>query len=98
MLQQRAKHKYISPGLWTSTVVISAMGDQYTSWKRRLQEEMGFTTELKEVTSFIYKAPFENGLTEHEFDHILLGHYEDDPVINLNRFILEMDVPRGGKK
>ena len=52
--------------------------------KRRLQEEMGFSTELKEVTSFIYKAPFDNGLTEHEFDHVLLGYYEDDPVINLD--------------
>ena len=43
---------------------------------------MGFSSELKEVTSFIYKASFDNGLTEHEFDHVLLGHYEDDPVIN----------------
>lgn len=86
MLQQRAKHKYHSPGLWTNTCC-SHQRDGETNiqaGKRRLQEEMGFSTELKEVTSFIYKAPFENGLTEHEFDHILLGYYEDDPVINLN--------------
>jgi isopentenyl-diphosphate delta-isomerase len=43
---------------------------------------MGFTTALKEVTSFIYKAPFDNGLTEHEFDHVMTGFYEMDPVIN----------------
>jgi isopentenyl-diphosphate delta-isomerase len=49
---------------------------------RRLQEEMGFTTDLKEIISFIYKAPFDNGLTEHEFDHVLIGHYEDSPIIN----------------
>ncbi|MEC8133588.1 MAG: NUDIX domain-containing protein, partial [Bacteroidota bacterium] len=48
----------------------------------RLKEEMGFTTPLKEVTSFIYKAPFDNGLTEHEFDHVMLGHYENRPIIN----------------
>ena len=43
---------------------------------------MGFTTSLKEITSFIYKAPFDNGLTEHELDHIMVGYYNEDPVIN----------------
>ena len=50
--------------------------------KRRLQEEMGFSTDLKESISFIYKAPFENGLTEHEYDHILIGEFNDKPNIN----------------
>ena len=43
---------------------------------------MGFVTELKEVFSFIYKAPFDNGLTEHELDHVMLGVYNEAPVIN----------------
>lgn len=43
---------------------------------------MGFTTNLKETTTFIYKAPFDNGLTEHELDHILIGKYEGEPNIN----------------
>jgi isopentenyldiphosphate isomerase len=30
---------------------------------------------------FIYKAPFDNGLTEHEFDHVMIGYY-DETVIN----------------
>ena len=34
------------------------------------------------ATSFIYKAPFDNGLTEHELDHIMLGNYCGAPVIN----------------
>ena len=84
MLQQRAKHKYHSPGLWTNTCCSHQREGESNvqAGKRRLQEEMGFTTELREVTSFIYKAPFDNGLTEHEFDHVLLGYYEDDPEIN----------------
>ena len=84
MLQQRAKHKYHSPGLWTNTCCSHQRNGETNiqAGKRRLQEEMGFSTQLKEVTSFIYKAPFVNGLTEHEFDHVLLGYYEDDPVIN----------------
>lgn len=84
MLQQRANHKYHSPGLWTNTCC-SHQRDGETNIQagtRRLQEEMGFTTALKDTISFIYKAPFDNGLTEHEFDHVLIGHYEDDPIIN----------------
>ena len=84
MLQQRASHKYHSPDLWTNTCC-SHQRDGETNieaGKRRLQEEMGFTTDLKETISFIYKAPFDNGLTEHELDHVLLGHYNSVPNIN----------------
>ncbi len=84
MLQQRAMHKYHSPGLWTNTCC-SHQREGESSLKagfRRLDEEMGFTTNLKEKTSFIYKAPFDNGLTEHEFDHILVGTFNEDPTIN----------------
>jgi len=84
MLQQRALHKYHSPGLWTNTCC-SHQRDGETNLeagKRRLQEEMGFVTELEETTSFIYKAPFDNGLTEHEYDHVMIGYYNDEPNIN----------------
>ena len=84
MLQQRALNKYHSPGLWTNTCC-SHQRDGETNveaGKRRLLEEMGFTTELKETTSFIYKAPFDNGLTEHEFDHVLVGYFNEEPSIN----------------
>ncbi|MFD1063389.1 isopentenyl-diphosphate Delta-isomerase [Winogradskyella litorisediminis] len=84
MLQQRALHKYHSPGLWTNTCC-SHQRDGETNLeagKRRLEEEMGFTTDLKETISFIYKAPFDNGLTEHELDHIMVGHYQSEPNIN----------------
>ncbi|WP_406683384.1 isopentenyl-diphosphate Delta-isomerase [Seonamhaeicola sp. MEBiC1930] len=86
MLQQRALDKYHSPGLWTNTCC-SHQRDGETNieaGKRRLQEEMGFVTELEETISFIYKAPFDNGLTEHELDHVLIGKYNNEPSINLN--------------
>lgn len=84
MLQQRALHKYHSPGLWTNTCCSHQRDGESSidAGRRRLMEEMGFTVELKETTSFIYKTPFENGLTEHEFDHILVGEYNDKPNIN----------------
>ena len=84
MLQQRAQDKYHSPGLWTNTCC-SHQRDGESNIEagiRRLQEEMGFETELKEVGSFIYKAPFDNGLTEHEYDHIMVGYYNQDPMVN----------------
>lgn len=84
MLQQRAKDKYHSPLLWTNTCCSHQREGESNieAGKRRLKEEMGFTTELKELFSFIYKAPFDNGLTEHEFDHVMIGSYDGTPNIN----------------
>ena len=84
MLQQRAASKYHSPNLWTNTCCSHPRQGETTieAGKRRLQEEMGFVTELTDILSFIYKAPFDNGLTEHELDHILIGYYNAPPTIN----------------
>jgi isopentenyl-diphosphate delta-isomerase len=84
MLQQRAASKYHSPLLWTNTCCSHQREGEgnLAAGKRRLQEEMGFTTDLKEIFSFIYKAPFDNGLTEHELDHVLIGSFDDAPNIN----------------
>ena len=84
LLQQRAAHKYHSPLLWTNTCCSHQRDGEgnIAAGKRRLEEEMGFVCELKEVTWFIYKAPFDNGLTEHELDHILIGYYNENPVLN----------------
>lgn len=84
MLQQRAVSKYHSPLLWTNTCCSHQREGETNieAGKRRLQEEMGFSTDLKEVFSFIYKAPFDNGLTEHELDHVMIGYYDDAPKLN----------------
>lgn len=84
MLQQRAKSKYHSPLLWTNTCCSHQRPGESNiqAGKRRLKEEMGFETELKELFHFIYKAPFNNGLTEHELDYVLIGKYNDEPKIN----------------
>lgn len=84
MLQQRAQDKYHSPLLWTNTCCSHQRDGESNieAGKRRLMEEMGFQTELTELFSFVYKAPFDNGLTEHEFDHVMMGSYNDSPNIN----------------
>jgi len=84
MLQQRAAHKYHSPLLWTNTCCSHQRDGESNieAGKRRLIEEMGFKTNLKEIFSFVYKAPFDNGLTEHELDHVMIGNFNGAPKIN----------------
>jgi isopentenyl-diphosphate delta-isomerase len=77
LLQQRALSKYHSGGLWTNTCCSHPRPNETVldAANRRLMEEMGFVTPLEKVLDFIYQAEFSNGLTEHEFDHVLIGHY-----------------------
>jgi len=84
MLQQRALSKYHSPGLWTNTCCSHPRpGEEVLdAGHRRLMEEMGFNCAIEKIFDFIYKAKLDKGLTEHEFDHVLIGRYEDDPHIN----------------
>ncbi len=84
LLQQRALTKYHSAGLWTNTCCSHPRVNEtiVQAAHRRLQEEMGFDCFLEVKTSFIYKADFDNGLTEHEFDHVLVGNFNGEVIIN----------------
>ncbi len=86
LLQQRAMDKYHSGGLWTNACCSHPRPGEGTlrAAQRRLKEEMGIETELTFKSSFTYKTAFDNGLTEHEFDHIFTGIYNDVPKINPN--------------
>ncbi len=84
MLQQRALTKYHSPGLWTNTCCSHPRKGEETinAAHRRMMEEMGFDCDITEAFSFTYKADVGQGLTEHEFDHVFIGKYNDAPNIN----------------
>ena len=86
LMQKRSSLKYHSPGLWTNTCCSHQRDGESTvdAAKRRLNEEMGLNVDLKETFSFIYKANLENGLIEHEFDHVLVGFTDFNPKINTN--------------
>ena len=85
LLQQRAATKYHSPSLWTNACCSHPMPGETTerAASRRLQQELGITTVLTKAFHFTYKAIFDNGLTEHEFDHVFVGEYEGE--MNLNK-------------
>ena len=86
LLQQRALDKYHSGGLWTNSCCSHPRPgeDTLAAACRRLKEEMGFETRLEKIFDFVYKAEFENGLTEHEFDHVFIGYYNDQIQPNQN--------------
>lgn len=84
MLQQRALSKYHSPGLWTNTCCSHPRKNEITinAAHRRMVEEMGFDCDFEEAFSFTYKADVGQGLIEHEFDHVFIGHTALQPNIN----------------
>lgn len=85
LIQKRAENKYHCPGMWANTCCSHPRPGESLekAVHRRLQEEMGFDTELVKAFSFIYKAEFDNGLTEEEYDHIFVGKWDGTPKINL---------------
>jgi isopentenyl-diphosphate Delta-isomerase len=84
LLQRRSFSKYHSGGLWTNACCSHPGPGEavITAAERRLQEELGFTTPLTKAFDFIYRVPFDNGLTEYEFDHVLTGVYEEEVHAN----------------
>lgn len=78
LLQQRALNKYHSAGLWTNACCSHPAPGEATAdaAHRRLQEELGFNTSLDKIFDFTYQTAFDNGLIEHEFDHVFAGMYE----------------------
>ncbi len=84
LLQQRAEHKYHSGGLWTNTCCSHPRSKETVleAANRRLMEEMGMQCEMKQMFHFIYKAELDQGLTEHELDHVVFGYTDNVPSIN----------------
>lgn len=86
LLQRRALGKYHSPGLWTNTACTHPHPGESNEEAviRRLKQEMGISVDsVRKMFDFIYKEPLENGLTEHELDHVFVGFSDERPVCNL---------------
>jgi len=105
LLQQRAKEKYHSGGLWTNTVCSHPRPNEdiNNEAKLRLIDEMWFTTDVEHLFWFLYKSDYENGLCEHEYDHVFIWYYDKNPNprpdevmdykwITLDDLKLDMDI------
>ncbi len=86
LLQKRAKSKYHSGGLWSNACCSHPRpGEELEqAAHRRLKEEMGFDCDLQKAFHFVYKTNLDNDLTEHEFDHVFIGEYDEEVEINPN--------------
>jgi len=84
LLQQRAKTKYHSGGLWSNTCCSHPRPHETLpgAAHRRLTEEMGFDCNLEEIFSFTYKVQLAADIFEHEYDHVFIGHYDNEPAPN----------------
>lgn len=84
LLQRRAADKYHSPNQWTNACCSHPrMGETYKeAANRRLKEELGIETPIEEKFHFIYKANVGGDLIEHERDHVFIGDYNGDFVLD----------------
>ncbi|HQY12034.1 MAG TPA: isopentenyl-diphosphate Delta-isomerase [Ferruginibacter sp.] len=80
LLHKRADKKYHSAGLWTNACCSHPRPgeDTLAAAEKRLREEMGIVTPLTKAFDFVYRADFDNGLTEYEFDHVFAGTYNGE--------------------
>ena len=84
LLQKRSAGKYHSGGLWTNACCSHPrQGEELSeAVERRLEEELGVRMPVEELYSFVYRAQFENGLIEYEYDHVFLGEYDGEIRLN----------------
>jgi isopentenyl-diphosphate delta-isomerase type 1 len=82
LLQQRSADKYHCGSLWTNSCCSHPRPNEsiLDAAERRLWEELRLSAVLWPAGHFIYRAPFDNGLIEHEFDHVLIGECAVDTV------------------
>ncbi len=82
LLQRRAVTKYHSPGLWSNTCCSHPRPGESVlqAADRRMMEEMGMTVSLKRAFEFTYRAQLPGALVEHEYDHVLIGESQTEPV------------------
>jgi isopentenyl-diphosphate delta-isomerase len=89
LLQKRALNKYHSGGLWANTCCGHPRPNESINdaAKRRLNEEMGISTQLFSAGKFHYNRNIllynkQKFLTENEIDHVFYGFFDEPPKPN----------------
>ncbi len=95
LIHQRAEEKYHSGGLWTNACCSHPREGETTeeAARRRLMEEMGFDCDVQEQFDFIYRADLDQGLTEHELDHVFFGTFNGIPQVNPDEVMAWKYIP-----
>ena len=84
LIQKRASHKYHSGDKWSNGCCSHPRpGEELvTSVPNRMVEELGFSCDVEEIFQFSYFAKFEENLYEYEYDHVFLGEYDGEYILN----------------
>jgi isopentenyl-diphosphate delta-isomerase len=81
LITKRSAEKPTWPYFWTNAVCSHPYPKETykEASKRRLYEELGIRTPLKQVFKFIYEAKMDNKIWgEHEYDVVSVGKYEGE--------------------
>jgi len=86
LLQQRSGQKRLWPMYWSNACCSHPRRgeDMSDAVNRRLQQELGLTSELEFLFKFIYQAQYDEVGSEHELCWVYLGRSSDDIVVNEN--------------
>jgi isopentenyl-diphosphate delta-isomerase len=87
LIQQRALHKYHTPGLWANTCCTHPIWDETPAAcaARRMQEELGILgLTYTHQSTLEYRANVGNAMIEHEVVDVFMSHGPNDMHINLN--------------
>ena len=84
LLQQRASGKPLWPLYWSNTCCSHPRRGETLeiATARRLQDELGTTSDLEHVYRFSYHAPFGELGSERELCHVFLGRLAGEPAAN----------------
>ncbi len=84
LLQKRSKEKMLWPMYWDMSCASHPFDkeDYVKAGKRRLKEELGFTTELKLLGKFFYEEKYKNIGAEKELCALLVGEYSSFVKVN----------------
>lgn len=85
LLAKRSLQKYHSGGLWANSCCSHPRigEDVINAAYRRVSEELGCEAlDLRELAAFAYRAEFDNGLCEFEYDHVIVGKCKGQIVLD----------------
>lgn len=84
LLQQRSSDKPLWPRYWSNTCCSHPRRGETVDFavNRRLQQELGLTTEAEFLYKFKYQAQYDETGAEHELCWVYLGRCHTDPQPN----------------
>lgn len=84
LIQRRAAEKYHSGGLWSNSCCSHPRPEETLeeAVQNRMQLELGIAPAVEEIFQFTYYCRFREDLYEYEYDHVFIGKFDGQPILN----------------